>query len=148
MNFEDIEMMANLAPLAGDKAKEFVKDSFDRVWNPKVDMIDAATDNQKRMIKYGSRTATTVALFVAGTSMLDYARNRNKRKLANKENEEELKEQAKKNEKRSKAYHDVQKHYAPKSGFSYSKLNMGQTVFDLFDARSGHHKMGSSRFTQ
>lgn len=146
MNPEDIDMMARMAPLAGKKAKEFVRDSFDRVWNPKLDMMDAATETQKRMIKHGSRTATTVALFVAGTSLIDYSRNRQKRKESNKEKEEQLKEDAKKNKKRSNAYKDVQKDYIGASRFSYSQLNMGQTVIDMFNNRTGHHKMGSSRY--
>ena len=108
--------------------------------------IEGLTRNQKWMLRGKIGTVVASSLFIAGTSILDMAKRKEDNKIMENEKIEQLKEQQRKQKITSRAKKDVYKDIAKKSSGGYYKSDLGQTVIDLFNERTGHYKMGNSRF--
>lgn len=107
---------------------------------------DGISKAQEMVIKHGSTVTKGIALFIAGTSILDFAKKRQDQNAQNKEKEEQLKELKKQSNRENKVRKEVRREFQRQRKFSYSELNLGQTVIDAFNDRTGHHKMGNSKF--
>lgn len=102
----------------------------------------AMSDYQNKLIKGGKGLMGGAALFIGATTILDTALTLKERKETRdqvEEQEEELRRRKKEEAKRRQRAH------RRRSSFNDSPQ---QLVFDMFDNRSGHHKMGNSRFTR
>lgn len=125
-----------------------IKESITSFVNPD---IEGLTRNQQGMLKWGNRTIASAALFIGVTSILDYGHRRHNENMANKEKEQELKEQEEEmrrtNSYQSKARRDVQKKYARPNVSSYYRLDAGKTVMEMFNNRNGHHQMGNKNYS-
>lgn len=126
------------------KTLDFVKNSdvVKNVWNA-GDTIEGLTDMQRKLLKWGVRGAATSTVFIGGTSIVDYTRNRVNRNLDEEENKKKLQEQKINNDKKSKARRDFEKEFAPRRGSGYYDINPGQLVLDMYNDRIGHHRMGN-----
>jgi len=100
-----------------------------------------ATPLQAKLLKVAPKALIGATLFIAGTSLLDSAMKRKdayELAVQKKQGEDKLEKQRKQEEENRKNY---------RTGASITgPVDTGQLVFDLFNERTGHHKMGNSRF--
>lgn len=108
--------------------------------------VEGMTPLQNKLTKWGARGLAASAIFIAGTSMLDASRKRVERKIDKENQEEELKKQSKKIKKGTKAKRDFDREFAPSWSNGYYNVNPKNIVFDMFNDRMGHHKMGNNKF--
>ncbi len=103
---------------------------------------ERAIKEGQRSFRTGKKAIGAAGLFIAGTSLLQGAldvhyKHETKRevKRRNKEEKEKM-EQAAKDRK--------EQHYG--RSFFQPDVDLGELAFDLFDNRTGHHRMGNARF--
>lgn len=114
-----------------------------RAWHASDDLgpDSKATPLQAKLLKAAPKALIGATLFIAGTSLLDSAMKRKdtyEMAVQKKQGEDKLKKQAEKEEENRKNY---------RTGASITRpIDTSQLVFDLFNDRTGHHKMGNSRF--
>lgn len=128
------------------KGHKFVKRVVRNGVGPDFDDMGAVTDLQKRMLKGYTTTATAATLFIAGTSVVDAVKTNKKNKDMREEQERQLKKLEETNKTESKIRNQVQEQYSRQKQMSFYEANLGQTVLDMFEDRTGHHRMGSSRY--
>lgn len=112
-----------------------------RHWAKKgTEELTELTTRQKGVYKLGTKATATAGLFIAGTAVADAAMKKADKFEAhqmNKKMEKNLERKAKEEERRRKEY---------RHGVSFGHADMGEVVMDMFKERTGHHKMGNSRF--
>lgn len=97
------------------------------------------TGFQSNLLSGGKKALAGASLFVGATSMLDFAVTAKR----NKENRRMIEEQEKNTKKKMKEENKVHKKIHRDA--SVNHVNVGETVFDMFEQRTGHHKMGQSK---
>lgn len=99
----------------------------------------AITPLQKGMMNGGSKAIAGAAMFIAATSIIDAGvtarRNKETRKETERQNIKKEDEAKRDNQYRKKA----------RRRDSRDSINMGNTVMQMFEQRTGHHKMGGSK---
>ena len=114
-----------------------------KAWHASDDLgpDSTATPLQAKLLKAAPKALIGATLFIAGTSLLDSAMKRKdayELAVQKKQGEDRLEKQRKQEEKNRKNY---------RTGASITgPVDTGQLVFDLFNERTGHYKMGNSRF--
>lgn len=114
-----------------------------KAWHASDDLgpDSKATPLQAKLLKAAPKALIGATLFIAGTSLLDSAMKRKdtyELAVQKKQGEDKLEKQRKQEEENRKNY---------RTGASITgPIDTGQLVFDLFNERTGHHKMGNSRF--
>lgn len=101
--------------------------------------LPGPTNYQNTMIKGSKALMGGTALFIGATSIIDASVTANRNKKARKEVDRRNKKEEE-NMKRDKKYRKKQRRRD-----SRDSINVGQTVMDMFDQRTGHHKMGGSK---
>lgn len=114
-----------------------------KAWHASDDLgpDSKATPLQAKLLKAAPKALIGATLFIAGTSLLDSAMKRKdtyELAVQKKQGEDKLEKQRKQEEENRKNY---------RTGASITgPIDTGQLVFDLFNERTGHHKMGNSKF--
>ena len=101
--------------------------------------LPGPTNYQNTMIKGSKALMGGTALFIGATSIVDASVTANRNKKARKEVDRRNKKEEE-NMKRDKKYRKKQRRRD-----SRNSIHVGQTVMDMFDQRTGHHKMGGSK---
>lgn len=133
------EKVAENATKLGTKSKSALLEALDGSGVEKA--FPDATAGQKKVLKVGTKTVAGATMFIAGTTILDATIKSAKRKDAERRLKDQLKEQEKEQEEKKRS--------ASKSGRGQSfgqSPDMGKVVFDMFEQRTGHHRMGNSHF--
>lgn len=99
----------------------------------------AITPLQKGMMNGGSKAIAGAAMFIGATSIIDAG-------VTARRNKETRKETERQNiKKEDEAKRDNQYRKRARRRDSRDSINMGNTVMQMFEQRTGHHKMGGSK---
>lgn len=115
------------------------KSLLGRAWNPE-DLPDA-TPLQNKVHKSGSKILAGATVFIGTTALLDMGMRAAKRAEAEREKKRQIKSRMEQEEaKRQKA-----REYREGASVIHG-TDLGKVVFDMFEQRTGHHRMGNSHF--
>lgn len=133
------ESVAENATKLGTKSKSALLEALDGSAVDKA--FPDATIGQKKALKVGTKTIAGATMFIAGTTILDGTIKAAKRKDSERRLRQQLREQAEQEEEKKKKASQLGR------GTSFGQTpDMGKIVFDMFEQRTGHHRMGNSHF--
>lgn len=102
--------------------------------------MDGLTTQQKTMYFTGKKAMAGAGMFIAGTAILDTSMKKMDKMEAQAQNKQLEKNLEKKSEEEKRKREEY------RHGISFGHVDAGQIVMDMFNERTGHHKMGNSRF--
>lgn len=126
----NVETLKDVIKGGGRKVKKGLTGDYD---------LAGMSKNQSKYFKTMVGVTTASALFIGATSVVDAVSENEKNRQRKRANEQQLKEQAEEEKRKYK-----KRHTAPLGGVNLTTAN--HPTFRMFDQRSGHHKMGNSRF--
>lgn len=98
------------------------------------------TKYQNTLLKGGSTLMKGAGIFIAGTTVLDFAMTLKQRE----ETRAQIKQQEEKLEEEKKKQNRNRRKMRRRSSINSDLAK--DLVLDMFESRSGHHKMGNSKF--
>ena len=103
--------------------------------------LEGATARQQKALNKGTKFLGGASLFIASTTLLDMAIKKGQRVEEEMIRKSQIKEQKKEEEEKEKRARQY------RNGVSFGHgTDVGKIVFDMFDQRTGHHRMGNSHF--
>lgn len=100
------------------------------------------TPYQKNLIKGGKGLMAGATLFIGATTLLDTAMTLKERKETKKQVEAQEERLKKRNKDQKRRRSNVHKRH------SINRDAPKDLIFDMFESRSGHHRMGNSKFNR
>lgn len=116
------------------------KSAFDNLTDLS-DKFPDATPGQQKALRVGAKTVAGAALFIGATSILDAAmdkHSKNEAEFGVRQQMKDLEEKEREKKKRAGEY---------STGVRFGQTpDMGKVVFEMFEERTGHHRMGNNKF--
>lgn len=114
-------------------------EELDKLGIEQISETTGMTSFQNTLLQGSKKTLGAASLFIATTSVMDFAVSAKR----NKEKRHQIEQQEKRVQRKMKEENRMRKRIHKNT--SVDSINWGETVFNMFEQRTGHHKMGNSK---